>query len=103
MYKLVFFVPANHAEDVKRAVFDAGAGKIGNYDHCCWQTAGQGQFRALAGAKPFIGSQGQTEYVEEYRIELVCKDSSIKEAVSAMIAAHPYEEPAYDVLKLESF
>lgn len=102
MYKLVFFVPSTHLAPVKQAVFDSGAGHIGNYDHCCWQTLGQGQFRAGKDSKPFIGSQGREEHVEEYRVELVCEDALIHGAVKALINAHPYEEPAYDVIKLET-
>lgn len=100
MYKLAFFVPESHLETVKAAVFATGAGKIGNYDHCCWQIKGQGQFRALEGSQPFLGQQGQIETVEEYRVELVCHDELIREAVAAMKQAHPYDEPAYDVFPL---
>ncbi|WP_028299695.1 YqfO family protein [Oceanospirillum beijerinckii] len=100
MYKLAFFVPESHLESVKSAVFATGAGKIGDYDHCCRQVKGLGQFRALAGSNPFIGQQGQVETVEEYRVELVCSDALIRDAVAAMKQAHPYEEPAYDVFPL---
>ncbi|MEK9712598.1 MAG: YqfO family protein [Thalassolituus sp.] len=100
MYKFVFFVPESHLEPVKEAVFATGAGRIGDYDRCCWQVPGQGQFRPLEGANPFIGDHGGTETVEEYRVELVCSDDLIKAAVAAMKLAHPYEEPAYDVWKL---
>lgn len=103
MYKLGFYVPASHLEQVKQAVFATGAGRIGNYDCCCWQVAGQGQFRPLDGSKPWIGRQGSVETVEEYRVELVCVEELIKAAVAAMKLAHPYEEPAYDVVKLERF
>ena len=100
MYKLAFFVPESHLEAVKNAVFSTGAGKIGDYDRCCWQVKGQGQFRALQGSNPFIGQQGVIESVEEYRVELVCEDAVIQAAVTAMKQAHPYEEPAYDVFAL---
>ena len=101
MYKLAFFVPETHLEPVKNAVFETGAGRIGHYDHCCWQIKGQGQFRPLEGSHPHIGSQNELETVEEYRVELVCEDSLIKQAIAAMKLAHPYEEPAYDVFRLE--
>lgn len=101
MYKLCFYVPASHLQQVKEAVFGTGAGRIGNYDHCCWQVLGDGQFRPLSGSQPFIGDQEQIQQVAEYRVELVCEDSIIHHAVAEMITAHPYEEPAYDVLKLE--
>lgn len=106
MYKLVFYVPKEQAESVKEAVFAAGAGKIGCYDQCCWQVLGQGQFRALQGAQPFIGAapddhgHSALEKVMEYRVELVCEDALIQQAISALKAAHPYEEPAYDVWRL---
>ena|SRR6187402_1682011 len=101
MYKLVFFVPESHLESVKSAVFAAGAGKIGNYDSCCWQVAGTGQFRPLAGSSPFIGATHQLEHVTEYRVEMVCDKIFIKSVVAALRKAHPYEEPAFDVWQLE--
>ena len=103
MYKLCFYVPESHLDIVKQAVFAVGAGRIGDYDQCCWQVLGQGQFRPLPGSDPFIGSQGDVETVAEYRVELVCEDSIIKAAVAALRVAHPYEEPAYDVVHLAPF
>ena len=100
MYKLCFYVPQSHLEAVKQAAFDAGAGRIGDYDSCCWQVEGTGQFRPLAGSDPFLGRQGEIEQVPEYRVEMVCDRDHIKAAVAAMIAAHPYEEPAWDVLQV---
>ena len=100
MYKLCFYVPESHLELVKAAVFAAGAGRIGDYDSCCWQVLGQGQFRPLAGSDPFLGRQGEVEQVAEYRVELVCEVHSIKAAVQALLNAHPYEEPAWDVVAL---
>lgn len=102
MYKLCFYVPESHVEEVKAATFKAGAGRIGDYDCCAWQVKGTGQFRPLQGSDPFIGEQGQIEKVDEYRVEMVCKDDLIHEAVRAMVDAHPYEEPAYDVWRLEN-
>ena len=103
MYKLCFFVPESHLEEVKAAVFATGAGRIGDYDSCCWQTLGQGQFRPLEGSNPFIGNQGEVEHVSEYRVELVCADELIAAAVAALKQAHPFEEPAYDVIRVEDF
>jgi hypothetical protein len=100
MYKLVFFVPESHLDSVKAAVFAAGAGRIGQYDQCCWQGLGQGQFRPLSGATPFIGSSNQLEILPEYRVEMVCADEHIGAAISALREAHPYEEPAFDVWRL---
>lgn len=103
MYKICVFVPESAVEQVKQSMFAAGAGKIGDYDSCCWQTLGQGQFRPLEGSSPFIGEQNRIETVAEYRIEMVCADELIKDAVAAMKNSHPYEEPAYDVWKLGDF
>ncbi|MCE9663546.1 YqfO family protein [Halomonas sp. M5N1S17] len=102
MYKLAFYVPVEDAEAVKEAVFATGAGRIGNYEACCFQTPGTGQFRPLDGASPHIGQVGDLEQVEELKVELVCEDDLIEEAVAALRAAHPYEEPAFDVWKLET-
>jgi len=96
MYKLCVYIPLSHVEQVKKAIFDAGGGKIGNYDNCCWQTHGQGQFRPLANSKPYIGETGEIETVEEVKVELVVDDAVIKQVVSSLKQAHPYEEPAYD-------
>ncbi|MBW4936160.1 YqfO family protein [Marinobacter sp. F4206] len=101
MYKLCYFVPETHLEKTKRALFDIGAGKIGDYDRCAWQCAGQGQFRPLEGSDPFIGESGALEVVEEYKVELVCEDGLVVEALKALKQAHPYEEPAYEVYRME--
>ena len=100
MYKFCFYVPESHLQTVKQAVFAAGAGRIGDYDCCAWQTPGHGQFRPLDGSQPFIGAQGQVETVEEYKVEMVCADERIKPVLDALKQAHPYEEPAYDVWRL---
>jgi hypothetical protein len=100
MYKLCFYVPELHLEQVKLAVFAAGAGKIGDYDSCCWEVPGQGQFRPQVGSKPFLGQVGTVETVAEYRVEMVCEEQFLKAVVSALLQAHPYEEPAWDVVAL---
>lgn len=100
MHKLCFYVPESHLESVKLAVFAAGAGRIGDYDSCCWQTKGQGQFRPLAGANPYIGTTGEVERVEEYKVEMVVEDALIQSVLAALVKAHPYEEPAYDLWPL---
>lgn len=96
--KLTFYVPESHLESVKTAVFAAGGGRIGDYDSCCWQCPGQGQFRPLDGADPFTGRVGSLTSVTEYRVELVCDESCIRDVVKALKQTHPYEEPAYDVI-----
>ena len=103
MYKLAFFVPASHVEVVKAAVFAAGGGRIGDYDHCAWQTLGQGQFRPLDGSQPYLGQTGQVEVVEEWKAELVVADDLIAQAVAALKQSHPYETPAYEVWRLAEF
>lgn len=100
MYKLIFFVPETHLEPVKTAVFAAGAGSLGNYEQCCWQVLGQGQFKPLAGAQPYVGQSGQLECLPEYRVEVLCAETVVRAAVSALRAAHPYEEPAYELVRL---
>ncbi|ABE59987.1 MULTISPECIES: NIF3 1 [Chromohalobacter] len=100
MYKLAFFVPVEEAESVKEAVFATGAGRIGDYEACCFQTAGQGQFRPLDGADPHIGQVGALSHVEELKVELVCEDARLEAAVAALKLAHPYEEPAYEAWQL---
>lgn len=100
MYKLCVFIPQDHLEQVKQAMFDVGAGKIGNYDQCCWQSLGQGQFRPLANSHPHIGEINRLQRVEEYKVELVVEDHHIHAVIAAMKLAHPYEEPAFDVWQL---
>ena len=100
MYKLCFYVPESHLEVVKSALFAVGAGHIGDYDQCCWQCLGQGQFRPLDGSKPFLGKAGQPEFVAEWKVELVVADGLVEAAVVALKQAHPYQVPAYEVWKL---
>ena len=99
MFSIVFYVPTGDAEKVKEAMFAAGAGRIGNYDRCCWQTLGQGQFRPLEGSDPAIGSQGKTELVSELKVEMVCSEDCVEKVIEAMKAAHPYETPAFLVTR----
>lgn len=101
MYKLAFFVPQSHVEQVKNALFAVGAGRIGAYDRCSWQVLGHGQFRPLDGSQPFIGQAGEVEQVQEWKVELVVSDELIRQAVAALKDSHPYEVPAYEVWKLE--
>lgn len=103
MYKLCFYVPESHLQTVKNAVFAAGAGRIGEYDNCCWQVFGAGQFRPLPGSNPYIGSGNELTTVAEYKVEMICDQSVIDAAVRALKIAHPYETPAFDVIKMEDF
>jgi hypothetical protein len=100
MYKLCFFVPGSHLEPVKEAIFAAGGGRVGQYEHCCWQVQGVGQFRPLAGAQPFVGQVGTLERVDEWKVEMVVADELLHDAVRAMKQTHPYQTPAFDVWRL---
>ena len=100
MYKIEFYVPQDHLDPVKSAIFETGAGKIGNYEHCCWQVEGTGQFRPSNNSDPFIGIEGELEVLKEWKVELVCKENIIVEVIKALIRTHPYEEPAYNIVKV---
>lgn len=100
MYQISFYVPEKDTEKVKQAMFAAGAGHIGLYDCCSWQSMGQGQFRPLVGSNPALGAHGKLERVSEYKVEMVCVEAVLGAAVAAMKAAHPYEEVAYQVVVL---
>ncbi|GAC1376674.1 MAG: YqfO family protein [Aquirhabdus sp.] len=107
MYKLTLYVPDSHVEVVKKAIFAAGAGRYASkearasYDSCSWQVMGQGQFQPLEGAMPFIGDVGKLETVAEWRVETVVEDAYIQAVIQALRAAHPYEMPAFDAVKIE--
>ena len=98
--KLVVFAPEDAAVVLRVAIAEAGAGSIGDYDHCTFQVAGEGRFRPLDGAAPAVGEVGRLEVVPEVRIETVLPRRLRSAVVAAMLAAHPYEEPAYDVIEL---
>ena len=93
--KLEIYVPETHVEAVKKAIFDAGAGQIGNYDCCCWQTSGVGQFRPLPDSKPFLGAANVVEKVDEIKLELICLSELMPTVIAALRQAHPYETPAF--------
>lgn len=95
-------MPESHLTAVKTAMFEAGAGRVGNYDCCAWQTRGEGQFRPLDGSTPFLGNQGQIETVIEYKLELVCEEPCLKAVIAALKRAHPYEEVAYTAIRTET-
>jgi structural toxin protein (hemagglutinin/hemolysin) RtxA len=103
MYKICFYVPESHLEQVKNAMFAQGAGNVANYSHCAWQVLGQGQFKPLSGSHAYIGETNQLEVIAEYKVEVVCVDDLIKPIIAAMKKAHPYEIVAYQVFKLENF
>jgi hypothetical protein len=98
--KLVVFVPEEALDDVRDALFAAGAGRIGAYERCSWYTAGTGTFRGGEASDPTIGEKGREERVPELRLETVFPEERHEQVVAALRRAHPYEEPAYDVYGL---
>ncbi len=100
--KLVCFCPDEHAERLRQALFDSGAGHIGNYDNCSYNLKGEGSFRALENTSPFVGEKGKIHFEDETRVETIVPDFKLPSVIKAMIQAHPYEEVAYDVYPLEN-
>ncbi|QGQ19074.1 Nif3-like dinuclear metal center hexameric protein [Cellulomonas sp. JZ18] len=98
--KVVVFVPEEQAEALVDALADAGAGALGDYERCAWTTTGEGTFTPQEGAAPAIGAVGRREHVRETRVEMVAPRSARARVLAALRAAHPYEEPAFDVLEL---
>ena len=101
--KIVVFVPESHADAVRQAMREAGAGKIGNYTSCSFSSKGIGRFKPEEGANPAVGEVGKLESVDEERIEVVCNRNLLLEVIAAIEKAHPYEEVALDVYPLEGF
>lgn len=102
LVKIEFYVPQSHLDTVKSAMFEAGAGTVGNYESCAWQCLGQGQFRPLPGSTPHLGVAGKLEEVAEYKVEMICAKAKLRTVVAAMKLAHPYEEVAYFVLTTQT-
>lgn len=100
--KLVVYVPAENAEQLREALGKAGAGSIGNYSHCSFSATGEGRFLPGENTTPHIGEQGKLEAVNEVRVETIFPQSLEKKVLQAMIKAHPYEEVAYDVYRIEN-
>jgi hypothetical protein len=98
--KLVVFVPPDALDAVRAALFDAGAGRIGEYERCSWYTEGTGTFLGGEGTSPTIGESGREERVAEVRLETVYPAERERDVVRALRAAHPYEEPAFDLYPL---
>jgi hypothetical protein len=98
--KLVWFVPAESLEATRDAVFAMGGGTIGGYERCSWYTAGTGTFFGGDGTEPAVGQAGHEEHVPELRVETVVPEESLSDVIAALRAAHPYEEPAFDVYPL---
>ncbi|HEX2535576.1 MAG TPA: Nif3-like dinuclear metal center hexameric protein [Chitinophagaceae bacterium] len=102
LHRLITFAPHDQAETVRQALFDAGAGHIGNYSECSFNSKGTGTFRAGAGADPYVGKVGERHAEEETKIEIVYPAYMQTQIVQALEAAHPYEEVAYDVFQMEN-
>jgi len=96
----VWFVPEPALEATRDAVFAAGAGRIGGYERCSWYTTGTGTFLGGEGTQPAIGEAGREERVAEYRVETLVPNDRVDAVVAALVAAHPYEEVAYDLYPL---
>ena len=103
MLKLVYYVLVKESEKVKQALFKIGVGRLGNYDSCCFESVGTGQFRPLEGSNPTLGRHNEVEKVQEAKVEMVLEDKLIQTAISTLKQAHPYEEVAYQVFQCLDF
>jgi structural toxin protein (hemagglutinin/hemolysin) RtxA len=102
-YLFYYYTPKSHLETTKQAIFDVGAGQMGNYSCCAWETKGTGQFKPETGSNAYIGKKGKVSKVIEYKVETICPASKIKKIIQALKKSHPYEHPAFGALKLEEF
>ena len=103
LYKIITFVPKDYIDIVRNAMLKAGGGHIGNYDNCSFSSSGEGTFKALEGTNPFIGKINELHYEPEYRLEIVVQEHAKNRVINSLIEAHPYEEPAYDIIKLDNY
>lgn len=100
MYKMIYYVPESHLESTKQAIFAAGAGGIGNYENCAWQILGQGQFKPVNEANPFLGTLNRLEKIPEWRVETIVPEQKAAAIAKALKASHPYEEPAFEFIQI---
>ncbi|MFW2077244.1 NGG1p interacting factor NIF3 [Acinetobacter sp. ULE_I010] len=100
MLKLIYYVPESHLESTKFAIFAAGAGGIGHYEHCSWQVLGTGQFKPVKGANPFIGELDSLETIPEWRVETIVPEDKASQVARALKLSHPYEEPAFEFIQI---
>ena len=100
MLKLIYYVPESHLESTKAAIFAAGAGGIGDYEHCAWQVLGLGQFKPVKAAQPFIGELNQLEQLPEWRVETIVPEDKASVVAKVLKASHPYEEPAFEFIQI---
>lgn len=102
IYKIAVYVPRKYADKVRSAMFAAGAGCTGNYSQSSFNADGTSTFLPQEGSNPFIGTIGQVEHVNEVKVETIVKEKDLQNVISSMLSAHPYEEAAFDVIKLEN-
>lgn len=102
LFKIVVFVPESHVQELRDAFNEGGAGQIGDYSHCTFQSAGQGTFRPSEESNPYIGEKNEITYVDEKKLEAVVPKRNLSKIIDAIISAHPYEKPAYDIYPLEN-
>ncbi|WP_156290712.1 Nif3-like dinuclear metal center hexameric protein [Oceanobacillus salinisoli] len=102
LFKIAVYVPLSHADEVRDALSASGAGHIGNYSHCTFQTEGKGTFKPLEGTNPYIGTTNKLQFVEEVRMETIVQEDKLNAVITSMVKAHPYEEPAYDIYPLKN-
>ncbi|MCM3738718.1 Nif3-like dinuclear metal center hexameric protein [Oceanobacillus luteolus] len=100
MYKFAVYVPTSHIEAIKNVIGDVGGGEQGDYSHCSFEIKGIGSFKPIKGADPYIGKVGEITKVDEAKIEVLVTESKLNEVKKAVLKAHPYEEPAYDIIEL---
>lgn len=100
LYKIIVFVPKEYGEKIRQVLGEEGAGKQGCYDFCSGTSAQIGRFRPLKGAKPHIGKIGKITEVPEERIESICAGKDLPKVIQAVVKAHPYEEPAIDIIPI---
>lgn len=100
MLKLIYYVPETHLEITKKAIFEAGAGGMGDYQSCAWQVKGIGQFKPVANANPFLGTVGKLETIEEWRVETILEQQQARLVLDALKSNHPYEEVPYEFIQL---
>lgn len=102
LYKLITFIPQEHLKTLQLSLYEAGGGQIGDYDHCSYYSVGTGSFRPLDNANPFIGTSGIDEEVSEAKLEVVFEEYNLNKITAALLKSHPYETPAYDIIKIHS-
>lgn len=102
LFSLAFYTPAAEAEKVRQAILDCGAGHIGNYTHCSFNSNGEGTFKALSGANPYVGKIGELHREEEIKTEITVPEYLLNQSIRALVNAHPYEEPVWNVIPLDN-